>query len=202
MSQDENLSDATEPPQVQIRRSNRERQPSRRYSPDEYVILTDDEELECFTEAMESEEKKKWPDAMKDEMKSLHDNHTFDLMKLPKGKRALDNRWIYRVKYESNTMSPRYKSRLVVKGFSQRKGVDFNEIFSHVVKMSSIRTVLSMAVTLNLEVEQMDVKTTFLHGDLEEEIYMKQLDGFHVEGKEDYVCRLRKSLYGLKQAPR
>jgi len=86
----------------------------------------------------------------------------------------------------------------VVKGYSQRKNVDFNEIFSHVVKMSSIRTVLSLAFTFDLEVEQMDVKTTFLHGDLEEEIYMKQLDCFHVEGKEDYVCRLRKSLYGLK----
>ena len=135
-------------------------------------------------------------------MKSLHDNHTFDLMKLPKGKRALDNRRIYKVKHESNTMSPRYKARLVVKGFSQRKGVDFNEIFSHVVKMSSIRIVLSLAATLDLEVEQMDVKTAFLHGDLEEEIYMKQLDGFHVEGKEYYVCRLRKSLYGLKQASR
>ena len=202
MSQDENLSDATEPPQVQLRRSNRERQPSRRYSPYEYVILTNDEEPECFTEAMESEEKKKWLDAMKDVMKSLHDNHTFNLVKLPKGKRALDNRWIYRVKHESNTMSPRYKARLVVKGFNQRKGVNFNEIFSLVVKMSSIRTVLSLDATLDLEVEQMDLKTAFLHGDLEEEIYMKKLDGFHVEGKEDYVCRLRKSLYGLKQAPR
>ena len=166
------------------------------------IHLTNDEEPECFTEAMESEEKKKWLDAMKDEMKSLHDNHTFDLVKLPKGKRALDNRWIYRVKHESNTMSPRYKARLVVKGFSQRKGVDFNEIFSPVVKMSPIRTVLSLAVTLDLEVEQMDVKTVFLHGHLEEEIYMKQPGGFLVEMKEYYVCRLRKSLYGLKQAPR
>ena len=94
-------------------------------------------------------------------MKSLDDNHTFNLMKLPKGKRALDNRWIYRVKHESNTMSSRYKARLVVKGFSQRKGVDFNEIFSPMVKMSSIRTVLSLAATLDLEVEQMDVKTAF-----------------------------------------
>ena len=68
--------------------------------------------------------------------------------------------------------------------------------------MSSFRTVLSLAATLDLEVEKMDVKTAFLHGDLEEEIYMKQLDGFHVEGKEDYLCRLKKSLYGLKQASR
>ena len=75
-------------------------------------------------------------------------------------------------------------------------------IFSPVVKMSSIRIVLNMTATLNLEVEQMDVKTAFLHGDLEEKIYMKQPNGFLVEGKEDHVCRLRKSLYGLKQAPR
>nr|KYP42640.1 Retrovirus-related Pol polyprotein from transposon TNT 1-94 [Cajanus cajan] len=139
---------------------------------------------------------------MQDEMKSLHDNHTYDLVKLPKGKRALENRWIFRVKQESNSTSPRYKARLVVKGFRQRNDVDFNEIFSPVVKMSSIRTVLSLVATLDLEVEQMDVKTAFLHGNLEEEIYMKQPDGFLVEGKEDHVCRLRKSLYGLKQAPR
>ncbi|GAU22987.1 hypothetical protein TSUD_98150 [Trifolium subterraneum] len=145
---------------------------------DEENDMSQDENLgepEYFQEAMESDENQKWLDAMNDEMKSLHDNHTYDLVKLPKGKRALENRWIYRVKHESNSESPRYKARLVVKGFRQRKGVDFNEIFSHVVKMSSIRT---------------------------EEIYMKQPDGFQVKGKEDYVCRLRKSLYGLKQAPR
>ena len=141
-------------------------------------------------------------DAIKDEMKSIHDNHTFDLVKLPKDKKALNKWWIYRVKHKSYSTSPRYKARLVVKGYSQRKGVDFNEIFSPMVKMSSIRIVLSLTSTLDLEVEQMNVKTSFLHGDLEEEIYMKQLDGFHVEGKEDYVCGLRNSLYGLKQAPR
>ena len=70
------------------------------------------------------------------------------------------------------------------------------------VKMTSIRVILGLAASLNLEVEQMDVKTTFLHGDLEEEIYMEQPEGFLVKGKEDYVCRLKKSLYGLKQAPR
>nr|KYP72142.1 Retrovirus-related Pol polyprotein from transposon TNT 1-94 [Cajanus cajan] len=99
-------------------------------------------------------------------------------------------------------MSSRYKARLVVKGFIQRKGIDFNEILSPVVKMTSIITMLSSATTLNLKVEQMNMKTSFLHGDLEEEINMKQLDGFLVEGKEHYVCRLRKSLYGFKQALR
>ncbi|PKI75267.1 hypothetical protein CRG98_004307 [Punica granatum] len=97
---------------------------------------------------------------------------------------------------------PRYKARLVVKGFNQKKGVDFEEIFSPVVKMSSIRVVLALADSLNLEIEQLDVKTTFLHGDLEEEIYMEQPEGFRVKCKKHLVCRLRKSLYGLKQAPR
>ncbi|RDX90134.1 hypothetical protein CR513_28030, partial [Mucuna pruriens] len=151
---------------------------------------------------MESEERQKWLDAMQDEINSLHDNRTSDLVKLPNNKKFLENRWIYRVKQESNYVSPRYKARLVVKDFRDKKGVDFNKIFSHVVKMSSIRIVLSLATTFDLEVEYMDVKTTFLYGDLKEEIYMKQSDGFHISGKEDYMCRLKKSLYSLKQAPR
>ena len=89
-----------------------------------------------------------------------------------------------------------------MKGFAQKKGVDFDEIFSPVVKMTSIRTVLGLAASMNLEVEQLDVKTAFLHGDLEEEVYMEQPEGFKVKGKEHMVCRLRKSLYGLKQTPR
>ena len=96
----------------------------------------------------------------------------------------------------------RYKARLVVKGFAQKKGIDFDEIFSPVVKMTSIRTILSLVVVEDLHLEQLDVKTTFLHGDLEEEIYMQQPQGYEVKGKENLVCRLKKSLYDLKQAPR
>ena len=96
----------------------------------------------------------------------------------------------------------RYKARIVVKGFQQKKGVDFNEIFASIMKMTSIQTVLSITATMDLEVEQLDVKIAFLHGDLEEEIYMHQPEGFVEKGKENLVCRLRKSLYGLKKAPR
>jgi hypothetical protein len=102
------------------------------------------------------------------------------------------------VKQEEHTSQPRYKARLVVKGFRQRKGIDFDEILSLVVKMSSIRVVLGLAASLDLEIEQMDVKTAFLHGDLDDEIYMEQPESFKVKGKEDYVCHLKKSLYGLK----
>lgn len=88
-----------------------------------------------------------------------------------------------------------------MKGFTQKKGVDVDEIFAPVVKMTSVRVILGLAATLDLEVEQMDVKIAFLHSNLEEEIYMEQSEGFEVKGKEDYVCKLKKSLYSLKQAP-
>ena len=175
---------------------------SSKYSNDQFVLITDEGEPESFEEAMIDDRKKKWFSAMQDEMKSLHENKTFELVKLPKGKKALKNKWVFRIKREEHNLQPRFKARLVVKGFSQRKGIDFDEIFSPVVKMTSIRTVLGLAASLDLEIEQMDVKTAFLHGNLEEEIYMEQPEGFKEKGKEDYVCKLKKSLYGLKQAPR
>ncbi|GJU84542.1 putative RNA-directed DNA polymerase [Tanacetum coccineum] len=144
------------PPFVPLRRSTRDHHPSTRYSANEYVLLTDGGEPECYAEAMEDEHKKEWFDAMQDEMKSLYENNTFELTKLPKGKRAL-------------------------KKNGQKKGIDFDEIFSPVVKMESIRVVLSLAASLDLEVEQMDVKTVFLHGDLDREIYKEQPEGFNMD---------------------
>ena len=109
---------------------------------------------------------------------------------------------MYKLKPGDAGKTSRYKARIVVKGFQQKKGVDFDEIFVPVVMMTSIRTVLSIAASMNLEVEQLDVKTAFLHGDLEEEIYMQHPEGFVEKRKEHLVFRLKKSLYGLKQAPR
>ena len=102
----------------------------------------------------------------------------------------------------SNSTNPKYKARLVAMGFRQEYGVDFDEIFSPVVKMTTLRFMLDVVAADNLELIQLDVKTTFLHGDLQEEIYMEQPKGFVATGQEHLVCRLRKSLYGLKQAPR
>ena len=98
---------------------------------------------------MEDEHKNQWIEAMQDEMKSLHENHTYELVKFPKGMRALKNKWVFKVKVEEHNLKPRYKARLVVKGFSQRKGIEFDEIFSPVVKMSSICIVLVLAASLN-----------------------------------------------------
>jgi len=138
---------------------------------------------------------------MKEEMDSLLKNQTWELCKLPASKKALLNKWVYRLKEEDGGKK-RFKARLVVKGFAQKKGIDFDEIFSPIVKMTSIRTVLSIVAAEDLHLEQLDVKTAFLHGDLEEEIYMEQPQGFKVKGKKKLMCRLKKSLYGLKQAPR
>ena len=110
---------------------------------------------------------------MKDEMDSLLGNQTWELTELPVGKKALHNKWVYRIKNEHDG-SKRYKARLVVKGFQQKEGIDFTEIFSPVVKMSTIRLVLGMVAAENLHLEQLDVKTAFLNGDLEEDIYMIQ----------------------------
>ncbi|KAL6322857.1 hypothetical protein AAG906_020857 [Vitis piasezkii] len=90
---------------------------------------------------------------MYEEMKSLHKNNTYELMELPKGKRALKNKWVLKRKLKPNRSQPRYKARLVVKGFSKKKSIDFEEIFSPVVKMSSIRVVLGLAASMNLEIE-------------------------------------------------
>ena len=97
--------------------------------------------------------------------------------------------------------SARYKAHSDAKGFSQREGIDFNEVYSPIVMHSSIHVLLTMVALFDLELEQLDVKTAFLHGELEEQIYMQQPEGFIVQGKEDHVCLLKKSLYGLKQSP-
>ena len=138
---------------------------------------------------------------MKDEMNSLLGNQIWEIIELQAGKKALHNKWVYRIKNEHDGIK-RYKARSVVKGFQQKEGIDYIKIFSLVVKMSIIRLVLGMVVVENLHLEQLDVKTAFLHGDLEEDLYMIQPEGFIVQGQENLVCKLRKSLYGLKQAPR
>lgn len=159
-------------------------------------MLIDGGEPESYQEVMYHEKKREWKKAIQEKMKSLHENHTYDLVKLPKGKRTLKRKWIYRLKSEKNGSQPRYKARLVVNGFTQKKGVDFKEIFSPIMKMTFIWVVLRLAASLDY------MKTTFLHGGLEEEIYMEQPEGFEVKCKEHIVCRLRKNMYGLKKAPR
>ena len=188
-------------PEQVLRRSSRTIRAPDRYSPSlHYILLTDEGEPKSFNEALEVEDSIKWEQVMDDEMRSLEKNDTLVLTELPAEKRALLNKWVIRIKTEPDGKR-KFKARLLVKGYSQRKGIDYAELFSPVVKLTSIRILLNVVASENLHLEQMDVKTAFLHGDLDKEIYMQQPEGFVVPGKEYMVCKLTKSLYGLKQAP-
>ncbi|KAG8477711.1 hypothetical protein CXB51_027707 [Gossypium anomalum] len=148
-----------------------------------------------YSEAISCEDSEKWMFAMQEEMESLHKNKTWDLVKLPKGKKTVRCKWVFKKKEGTpGVEEPKYKARLVAKGYSQVPGVDFTDVFSPVVKHSSIRALLGIVAMHDLELEQLDVKTAFLHGELEEDIYMQQPEGFTVSEKEDYVCLLKKSL--------
>lgn len=141
-----------------------------------------------------------WSQAMQEEIDSLTKMATWELVYLPAGRRALTAKWVFRTKPDSTRF--RLKARLVARGFEQKYDIDYNETFAPVVKWSTLRAIIALAVANGLELHHMDVVTAFLNGTLTEEIYMQQPQGFEVPGKESMVCRLRRSLYGLKQAPR
>ncbi|CAM8999543.1 unnamed protein product [Rhodiola kirilowii] len=131
----------------------------------------------------------------------MYDNNTWKLVSLPKNARAIDYKWIFRLKDgNSPAEPPRFKARLVAKAFSKKEGIDYNDIFVPVVKYKTMRLLLAMSTIFNWEIDQMDVKTAFLNGDLEETIFMKQPKGFIDKQSPDRVCYLNKSIYGLKQS--
>ena len=151
-----------------------------------------------YDEAISGSDKIKWENAMNEELSALAKNKTWELVPRPKDRKVIGCKWVYKVKRTPDGTPERYKARLCAKGFSQREGIDYNETFAPVVRYDSVRALLALAAQQNYEISQFDVKTAFLYGELDEEIYMAQPDGF--EG--DKVCKLTKSLYGLKQAPR
>jgi Reverse transcriptase (RNA-dependent DNA polymerase) len=135
---------------------------------------------------------------MKEEIKSMDQNQVWDLVDLPSGSKKVGCKWIFKIKHDSKGKIERYKTRLVAKGFTQKEVIDFNEIFSPVSKKDSLRIVLALVAHYDLELHQMDVKTTFLNSELEEEVYMDQPEGFSIGGKEHMFCKLKRSLYGLR----
>ena len=153
-------------------------------------------------EALESRDASKWEAAMEEEYHSLHANRTWELTTLPPSRKAVGCKWVFKTKRDATGEIVRHKARLVARGFSQVQGVDFNETFAPVAKFTTIRCIVALGASLDLEMHQMDVKTAFLNGDLEEDIYMEQPKGFVQRGHEHLVCKLTKSLYGLKQASR
>jgi hypothetical protein len=155
-----------------------------------------------FEEAMRSEYSSKWLDAMEDEIKSMSTNEVWDLEEIPKGAKTVGCKWVYKTKYDSQGNIDKLKARLVAKGYTEREGIDYNEIFSPVLCKDSFRIIMALVAHYDLELHQMDVKTSFLNGDLDETVYMAQPKGFVMKGKEKLRCRLKKSIYRLKQASR
>lgn len=155
---------------------------------------------ETYKEAMNSENSIHWKQAMDTEIESLQENQTWTLTTLPKDAKTIPSKWIFRVKTNPDGNIDKYKARFVIKGFNQRQGVDYNQTFSPVVKLSTIRSILSIAASKKMHLTQFDVSTAFLYGKLNETIYMQQPEGYN--NRTNQVCKLRRSLYGLKQALR
>ncbi|GJZ65357.1 retrovirus-related pol polyprotein from transposon TNT 1-94, partial [Tanacetum coccineum] len=154
-----------------------------------YCLLTEEGEPSTLQEALNNPDASFWKEAMQEEIEALHKNKTWELVPLPGGRKPIGNKWVYKIKRNGDDQVERYRARLVVKGYAQKEGIDFNEIFSPVVRITTIRVVLAMCATYDLHLEQLDVKTAFLHGNLDEEIYMLQPEGFEQKGKENLVCR-------------
>ena len=141
-------------------------------------------------------------DAMKDELSSMVKNFVWELVDLPPSRKAIGYKWVLKVKHKADGLIDKYKAHLVAKGFTQQEGIDYDETFSPVVRVASIRLILAIVTQLDLELYQMDVKTAFLNGELDKEIYVTQPMGFEVKGQEHKVCKLKRSIYGLKQSSR
>ena len=176
---------------------------------DEYVLLA---EIECERLLMvinnepwdynEAKEHKVWVKACEEELTSIEKNNTWVLVELPKGFKPIGLKWVFKIKRNADGSISKYKARLVAKGYVQRHGIDYDEVFAPVARVETIRMVIALAASKNWEIHHLDVKTAFLHGELKEEVYVTQPEGFVIKGEETKFYRLHKALYGLRQAPR
>ena len=143
-----------------------------------------------------------WVQAMQEELNEFERNKVWTLVPRPKNRSVVGTKWVFRNKTDSDGIITRNKARLVAKGYSQREGIDYDETFAPVARLEAIRIFLAYTAHKKFKVFQMDVKSVFLNGELEEEVYVEQPPGFVDSKYPDYVYRLDKALYGLKQAPR
>ncbi|GJW78375.1 zinc finger, CCHC-type containing protein [Tanacetum coccineum] len=161
-----------------------------------------EEDPRTYNEAMQSRDASFWKEAIDDEIGSIMENNTWVLSNLHPGCKPLGCKWILKRKMKVDEIIDKFKARLVIQGFRQKEGIDYFDTYAPVARITTIRLLLALAAIHNLVIHQMDVKTTFLNGDLDEEVYMKQPERFVMPGNEHKVCKLVKSLYGLKQAPK
>jgi hypothetical protein len=157
-----------------------------------------DDDPKTYEEAIKSHDSAFWKEAINDEMDSIVGNNTWKLVDLPPGSKPIGCKWVFRKKIKTDGTVDKFKARLVAKGFTQKQGLDYFDTYAPVARIATIRVLIALASVHNLVIHQMDVKTAFLNGELEEEVYMEQPEGFVVPGQEHKVCKLVKSLYGLK----
>ncbi|KAF0726422.1 hypothetical protein Ae201684P_021073 [Aphanomyces euteiches] len=196
--------------EAQTRRSDRKAKRPRRFEVNQVEFQAPQSPLApkrinaptTMAEFRSSPEREQWQQAMDDEYNSLTQNRVWELTELPKGRKALKCKWIWKVKYLANGAVERFKARLCVKGFLQIAGVDFTDTYAPVLRLDSLRVLCAVIATQDLEAVQMDIKTAFLNGNLDEEIFMEQPEGYTQPHSKHLVCLLKKSLYGLKQSPR
>ncbi|XP_048602505.1 uncharacterized protein BNAC02G09400D isoform X1 [Brassica napus] len=176
---------------------------------DDYVLLADQESAMLLLTVdggpenyFEAEHVREWVEAMVAELESITGNKTWKLVDRPAGVKPMGLKWIYKIKRKADDTVSKYKTRLVGKGYVQREGIDFDEMFALVARIETIRLLIALAATNGWEIHHMDVKTAFLNGDLKELVYVTQPEGFEKKGEEDRVYVLHKALYGLRQTPR
>ena len=165
-----------------------------------YAMIASGLEPKTYDDALKSPELNQWKCAMNEEIESLRNAQTWSLVNRPKKVSVLKNRWVFKMKTNSKGHIERYKARLVVKGFEHKGGIDYGETFTPVVRINSIRLILALAAKNGWCLRQFDVKTAFLYGRVDEDIYMEQPKGYEIDN--DKICKLVRSLYGLKQSPR
>lgn len=184
----------------QPRRSSRSAK-SKDFGPDFQAYLVE-KDPESYVEVMSSHDAPFWRETIDDEIHSILSNNIWIVLDLSPRCKPIGYRWIFRKKMKSDGTLDKYKSRLVAKGFTQLKDIDYFDTFAPGARMTSIRFLIALEAIHGLVIHQMDVKIAFLNGDLDEEVYMKQPEGFVNPGQEHKVCKLLKSLYELKQAPK
>lgn len=150
----------------------------------------------------EAKELKVWIEACKDEIFSIEKNDTWDLVELPAGIKPIGLKWVFKIKCNVDGTISKYKARLVAKGYVQRHGIDYNEVFALVAHIETIRLIITLAGSYGWQIHHLDAKTAFLNGELKEDVYVTQPEGFIVDGQEQKVYKLKKALYGLCQARR
>nr|GEU58208.1 ribonuclease H-like domain-containing protein [Tanacetum cinerariifolium] len=181
------------PKSLVLRRSSRQHRMPAKF--DSYVL---DKKVKTFADVANDP---RWVEAMNQEIEALNNNNTWEITKLPNGRKAICRKWIFKVKYKANGEVKRFKERLVAKGFGQKEGIDYEETFFPVVKIVTVRCLLIVDVRNKRSVYQLDVNNVFLYGELTKDVYMQLPDGYFTDN-DNKVCKLTKSLYGLKQAPR